>query len=173
MTHRGPIAKFFAILLAVAVPLTFVPTVSAQETASLTGTIYAAGSERPLDGAILHAGDLVTGDIYSSDRTGDDGEFALAGLPPAAYELAIESGGGLYIVGAPVEIEPGGKHDVQLALYPDAAVDPETAVRTKRSPWDRPLVATLFVIGGAFALGALVSGLDDEKEPIGSGSNPN
>jgi len=173
MTHRGPVAKLFAVLLAVAVPLVFVPTTSAQSAAGLTGTIFAADGERPLDGAILHAGDMSSGDIYSSGRTGSNGEFALTDLPAADYELAIESGGGLYVVGTPVQVAPGQVQNMQLAIYPETAPDPEAATRTKKSMWDRPLIATLLVIGGAVAFGALISGLDDDNEPIGSPQTPN
>jgi len=166
MKNRGPIAKAVAILLVVAVPSVVIPVTSARENARLSGTIYSVGGEAPLADVVLHAGDMRTGTIYSSERTGADGGFALADLPPAAYELAVEKDGGLYVIDAPVRLDGGQDRNLQVALNAEVAPDPETATRKKRSAWDRPLIATLLVIGGAIVVGALVSSLDDEKDEV-------
>lgn len=174
MSHRGPIAKILAVLLVVAVQWLFVPTAAGQKSATLTGTIYAFDGEQPVDGAILHAGDMRTGEIYSSTATNRDGIFVLSDLPPAAYELAVEKDGGLYLVGAPLQLAPGQKRDVQVAIHPetvpDAAPDPKTASEEKENRkmgWlDNPLFASLAVIGISVLFGALISSLDESDEGV-------
>jgi hypothetical protein len=172
MNRRGPVARILAIILVVAVPLIFVPPTAGQEGATLAGTVYVHDDEQPVDGAVLHAGDLRTGEIYSSTATNDDGDFVLSGLPPAAYRLAVETDGGLYLVGAPVRLEAGQERNVQLAIQPDAADDPKTASEEDEDDemgfMNNPLVASLMVIGGALVFGWLISELDDDDEPIAS-----
>jgi len=178
VSHRGPIAKILAVLLVVAVQWLFVPTAAGQKSATLTGTIYAFDGEQPVDGAILHAGDMRTGEIYSSAATNSDGSFVLSDLPPAAYELAVEKDGGLYLVGAPLQLAPGQQRDVQVAIHPDTvpvpdvAPDPETVSEEKENRemgWlDNPLFASLAVIGVSILLGALISTLDESDEGIAS-----
>ena len=179
MKNHGPIAKSFAIALAVAVVLSVGPQVSAADKATLEGTIFTADSEAVVDGAILHAGNPRTGNIYSSAKTGSDGEFVIADLPPAVYELAIERDGGLYIVGSSVQLSPGEQRKVNLVLNDDEdddgglAPDPATANKVKRGFWDKPWFATLAVVGGAFAVGALISAADDDSEGLPSPFGPN
>jgi len=171
MNHRGPIAKILAVMLVVAVQLVFVPTTAGQESATLAGTVYGFDGRQPVDGAILHAGNLRTGEIYSSAATNSDGDFVLSGLPPAAYELAIEKDGGLYLVGAPLQLAAGQKRDVQMAIHPQTAPDPETAQEEddrKMGFWNNPLFASLAVIGFSLLLGWLISELDNEEEGIAS-----
>lgn len=178
MSHRGPIAKILAVLLVVAVQWLSVPTAAGRESATLAGTIYAFDGEQPVDGAILHAGDMRTGEIYSSAATNSDGIFILSDLPPAAYELAVEKDGGLYLVDAPLQLAPGQKRDVQVAIHPDTvpvpdvAPDPETVSEEKENremDWlDNPLFASLAVIGVSILLGALISTLDESDEGIAS-----
>ena len=176
MNHRGPIAKILAVMVIVAVQLVFVPTTAGQEGATLAGTIYAFDGEQPVGGAILHAGDMRTGEIYSSAVTKSDGGFVLSGLPPAAYELAVEKDGGLYLVGAPLQLAAGQKQDVQVAIQPeavpDAAPDPKTAKEDeedrKMGFLENPLFASLTVIGVSVVFGALISELDTSDEGIAS-----
>ena len=172
MSHRGPIAKILAVLLVVAVQWLFVPTAAGQKSATLTGTIYALDGEQPVDGAILHAGDMRTGEIYSSTATNSDGSFVLSDLPPATYELAVEKDGGLYLVGAPLQLAPGQKRDVQLAIHPETVPDPKTVSEEKENremDWlDNPLFASLVVIGVSILFGALISTLDESDEGIAS-----
>ncbi|TDI48154.1 MAG: carboxypeptidase regulatory-like domain-containing protein [Acidobacteria bacterium] len=176
VSHRGPIAKILAVILVVAVQWLFVPTAAGPKSATLAGTIYAFDGEQPVDGAILHAGDMRTGEIYSSAATNSDGIFVLSDLPPAAYELAVEKDGGLYLVGAPLQLAPGQKRDVQVAIHPetvpDVAPDPKTVSEEKENremDWlDNPLFASLVVIGVSILFGALISTLDESDEGIAS-----
>lgn len=172
MSHRGPIIRILSVMLVVTVPLVFVPQVSGQETATLAGTVYALDGKQPLDGAVLHAGDIRSGEIYSSAATNDDGGFVLAGLPPAAYRLAVETEAGLYVVGTPLPLAPGQERDVQLALKTGAAADPESANKEAQggrfSFLDNPLFAAFSVIGAAVLFGYLISEIDDDDQGIAS-----
>ena len=172
MNRRGPIARVLALLLVGAVSLVFVPRTAAQENATLAGTIVTFDDQQPVDGAILHAGDLRTGRIYSSAATDGDGGFVLSGLSPAVYELVVEKDDGLYLVGTPLELEEGQERDVQLAIQPEVADDPKTA---KEKEEDRemgflnnPLFASLTVIGASILFGALISEIDSSDEGIAS-----
>ena len=169
MKQRGPIPKTFALTLAFALSTLCIPTVSAQESATLSGTILNGGGEAPLTGALVHAGDLRTGEVYSSTLTDADGGFTLSDLPAAAYELAVERDGGLFLVGSPVQLAPGETRAVSVAINAQAAPDPATATgRGNRGFWDKPLFATLAVVGGAFLIGALISSADDDDEGLAS-----
>ena len=172
MNHRGPIAKILAVMLVVAVQLVFVPTTAGQEVATLSGTVLAFDGKQPVDGAILHVGDMRTGKIYSSVATNNAGDFVLSGLPPAAYELAVEMDGGLYLVGAPLQLTAGQERDVQVAIHPQTVADPATASEDEKNRkmgfWDNPLTASLAVIGLAVLFGVAISELDNTDEGIAS-----
>ena len=173
---NGPIARILAAVLVVAVQLIFAPTTVGQESATLAGTIYALDGGQPVEGAILHAGDMRTGEIHSSTATNSDGDFVLSGLPPAAYELAVEKDGGLYPVGAPLQLTAGEKRDVQVAIHPEAepevAPDPKTAKEEEEDRemgfLDNPLFASLAVIGVSILFGLAISALDTSDESIAS-----
>jgi hypothetical protein len=170
MNYRGSIAKTFAVMLVVALQLAFIPTATAGEKATLAGTVYGVDGKQPIGGAVLYAGDTLSGEIYTSGRTDDTGAFVLSDLPPASYELAVEKEGGLYVVGAPVQLAPGQTRDVQVAIHPQAAPDPKTASakNKKKGFLDSPLMATFAIIGGAVVVGALISAADDADEGIAS-----
>ena len=174
MSSRGPIERILVILLVIAVPLVFVPQTAGQERATLAGTVYALEEQQPVDGAILHAGDIRTGEIYSSTATNDDGGFVLSGLPPAAYKLAVETQGGLFVVGTSVQLAAGQARNVQLALQPkEKADDPEKANKDEEDDekmgfMDNPLFASLTVIGASILFGGLISELDDTDEGLAS-----
>jgi len=174
MSHRGFSAKVLAIMLVVAVSWVFVPPIGARESATLAGNIYALDGRQPVDGAVLHAGDIRTGEIYSSAATDSEGGFVLPGLPPAAYNLAIETDGGLYLVGTSMQLKAGEQRGVQLALKPDegAADDPESASEEDDDDemgfMNNPLFAALTVIGASILFGGLISALDDDDEGVAS-----
>ncbi len=102
-------------------------------------------------------------------------------MPPSAYELAIEKGNGLYVVGTPVELQPGQRREIQLGLDPDpddeggVAEDPETAAENDDDEMgflDNPLFSSLTVITAAILFGFLVSEIDTKDEGIPSPFSP-
>lgn len=169
MSHHGPIARFLAVVLVAIVPLALTPAAAADDAASLAGTIFALEDKQPVDGAVLHAGNVRTGEIYSSPVTGKDGAFTLSGLPAAAYDLAVETDEGLYLVGTKLPLDAGQKRDVHFGLSPAmaAADDPKTAHEKKNDDMglmDNPLFATLTVIGSSLLFGYFISELDDTDQ---------
>jgi hypothetical protein len=176
MNRRAPLSRVLATLLVVALPLAFVPQTSAVENASLAGAVYTAADEQPIDGAVLHAGDILSGLIYSSTQTDDDGNFVLAGLPPAAYQLAIETDEGLYMVGSSVQLDAGQQREVQLELHKKTAKDPESAQEDETKGdmgfMNNPLFASLTVIGASILLGVLISEIDDRDQGLASPFTP-
>jgi hypothetical protein len=171
MKIHDSIAKSLASLVTVGILLSYGPQTLGQGTATLQGTIFADGGEAAADGAILHAANLRTGDIYSSVKTGSDGEFVISDLPPAAYELAIEQDGGLYLTKSAVQLTAGEQRKVHVAINAQAAPDPETAAKKKKKGggiWDKPWLATLVVVGGAFVVGWAISSADSDSQGLPS-----
>lgn len=170
MARNTSCSRLMAALVAAALVLYASPAGSAAPAASLSGTIVAP-SGRDLTGTVrVHAGDPKSGSIYSSAPVGPDGSFEIRNLPPSSYELAVEADGGLYVVAAPVALEPGANRTVHLEVKPSAAsalsgAKAEEAKKVGRpSVWNNPLTATLIVIGLAVTVGLVVEELTDEEE---------
>lgn len=165
---RSPATRVLASVLVVTMQALFFPATAGGDQASLAGTVVSSATEAPLTGARLHAGDPKTGHVFSADPTGEDGSFRLADLPAASYELAVEAGGGLYVVEAAVKLSPGEARTVTVAINPQAAPDPATGEQKKRKGagfWNNPVTASLVVIGSATLLGYLIKkGTDDETD---------
>jgi hypothetical protein len=176
MTKHGLMVKVLATGLIVALQTFYVPVAAAPSTASLSGSILSATGETPMGGVKVHAGDPRTGAIYSSELTAADGSYAIAELPPASYELAVESDGVLYVVTTPVQLAPGQSQSVNLAVNTDTAPSPEEAEEKKKRRtatfWRNPFWAALIVLGGAFAVGAIISAATDDDPPLATNSAP-
>jgi hypothetical protein len=163
-------SRVVAVALAAALGIPFFPA-QASPAAALTGRVVAAGTEAPLAGARVHVGDRRTSRIVTSGMTRDDGSFEVSGLPPAAYEVAVESKGGLYLVEAPLPLRAGERRAVQLvvsegappAKEPEGEASPGTPA-ARMSWWNNPLTATLVVVGGAVIVGVLIGSVV-ENEP--------
>jgi len=172
MNHRGPLSRLVAVTLIVAVAFVFVPSASAQDRAGLSGMVLSNDGSQPLSGAVVHAGDLRTGEIVSSTATAADGSFSFGALPAAVYEIAVQTDGGLYLAGAPVPLDRGEQRIVQVAINPQAAPDPASVNSPpKKGIWNNPLTAALLIIGGAVVVGALVSAADNDNEGVASPFN--
>lgn len=174
MTRRSPFEKAIAFVTVVSLHLLILPA-HGGETASLSGNVFdsTAGSA-PLSGARVHVGDPESGRFYQSGRTDRDGGFTLDGLPAAEYRVAVESEGGLYVVGVPVRLAPGQARSLQLAINPQT--EPPTTEDDDDGGvgfWHNPVTATLTVLGIAVALGFLIDELDDDDDDEdGSPTNP-
>ncbi len=173
MTQRSRFEKAIAFVTVVSLHLLFLPAFGAQ-TGSLSGNVFdsTAGSA-PLSGARVHVGDPESGRFYQSGRTDGEGGFTLDGLPAAEYRVAVESEGGLYVVGTPVRLAPGQARSLQLAINPQT--DPPTPADAQGGGgfWRNPVTATLTVLGIAVALGFLIDELDDDDDDEdGSPTNP-
>jgi len=163
------VARCVAAALVVALGVPLAPMAgAATQAASLGGRVVTAGTEAPLAGARVHVGDESASRIVTSGVTGEDGAFEVAGLPPAAYQLAVESGGGLYVVGTPLKLAPGERRSVQLAVSQEPAAaeekDKEKKKKSLAALWNNPLVATAAVVGVAVIVGLIV-GKSTGNEP--------
>lgn len=92
------------------------PASAAGTTARVSGAIVRSADQAPVTGARLHMGDPKSGQMFSSDPTGDDGSFVLAELPPATYSLAVEAEGGLFLVETPLVLAPGAAQTLNLSV---------------------------------------------------------
>jgi len=166
-----------AALVAVAlVPFGF-PARAASPAASLSGTVVAAAGTSLGESARVHAGDPKTGSIYSSGPIGSEGTFRIEHLPPATYELAVESNGGLYVVEAPIELPAGSNRIVHLEVKPSparaaAAGNPQNKEKRKLGVWDNPLTSTLIVVGIAVVVGLIIEAATEEEGAPPSPSGP-
>lgn len=170
LVRRGA-AVFLAALLASTPALARISTAPA----TLTGAVVAAGTREPLRHARLHAGDPASG-VVRSAPAGPDGTFVLRGLPPAVYDIAVESDSKLYTVSAPVGLAPGARRSVNVAVPVSANEGPEDAGEAARGNrmnwWNNPATATLFVLAGAVVVGIVVDAVIDDSSPTASPSAP-
>ena len=176
-THRK-LSKLLSTGLILSFPFLALPARSAGGTATLSGSIVWAADQTPLAGSKLHAGDPKTGEIFSSAPASDDGSFVLDELPAATYELAVESDGGLYIVGTPLTLAPGTAQTLNLAVSRQPLTNHEEEEGDDDNPgkfklWDNPLMATLIIVGIVGVVGLLLGDGDSKGAPVVSGSMPN
>ena len=177
MFTQPTLSRLLSTGLILSLPFLALPARSAGGTATLSGSIVWAADQTPLAGSRLHAGDAKTGEIFSSAPASDDGSFALAELPASTYELAVESDGGLYLVGTPLTLAPGTAQTVHLAVnrQPVPSYDKEEDDEKKGGYrlWDNPLLATLVIVGFVAVIGLLLDDDDSSRPPpVTSGSQP-
>ena len=98
-------------------------------------------------------------------------------LPASTYELAVESDGGLYLVGTPLTLAPGTAQTLNLAVSRqpvpnyDKNEDDEGPSSGKPKKWDNPGVTAAAVVGIVLVIGLLL-GDDDPKGPPPVVSDP-
>jgi len=153
--------RWLSAILIVSLACMTLPAAAADVTASLAGAIVRSTDQTPLPGARLHAGDLQTGRVFSSSAADDDGSFALGDLHPSTYRLAVESDGGLYVVGTPVALAPGTARTLNLAVGSYAA--DESDGDDDWSFRENPLTAALAASGIAVVLGLVIGGSSDSR----------
>ncbi len=166
MIQGSSMVRALATAMIVIVSFAGIPAAATNQSATLSGSILSAVDHGPISGARLHVGDPRSGKIYSSEIVDADGGFVVADLPSAAYELAVESGGHLYVVGTPLQLDAGQSRTVHVEVNRKAAPDPRSAEKKKKKGaatiWDNPLTAALIVIVSAVAIGLLLDGNDSD-----------
>jgi len=162
-----------AVVLAAVVTIAGIP-VPAAGPASLRGVVVRAEGADPIAGARVHVADPESGEIVSSEPTATNGAFEVAGLAARSYELGIEVDGGLYVVARPLEVTPDTP-PLRLAVGAPSDVPgsaPIAPALGRSSVWDRPLTATLLILGIAAATALAVDqifGGNDEKDSSPTG----
>ena len=124
----GPAVGFGRRLMAfglavslIGVPMSFGQTVGSS--GNLTGRIFVADGVTPRPGVVVKAANLSTSQVFTSTRTDKSGRYALADLPSGQYQVAVETGEGLYVNQDRVPVMQGRKTLFSLALNPVSAQD--------------------------------------------------
>ena len=167
MTPRSPMRCSLEIGLIISVTGLAVPARADDTAASVTGSIVWSESGDPLQGARLHLGDPGTGEIYTSGLSDTDGSISLDGVPPAAYQVAVESEGGLYPVATTVELVPGQNQPLYVAVRSDYASEPTDQQNSKKKKggiWQSPGMMALYIVGIAFLVGWAITEINDDGD---------
>ncbi len=173
-SHHARRAGIAALAAALLLP---VPAAPAQETpaqqtpaagtaapieSGIRGRVV-SGDGTPLAGAVVRASSLQTGEETASAPTDRKGEFELSGLPHGYYDLAVETGDGLFAGNRVINVPPSGFGIVQLRIGASAADTDNSAYGSRadgratverrlnrREFWRSPKgVAILAGVGGA------------------------
>jgi hypothetical protein len=166
MTQHSLTKKVLATLLVLSLQSLFIPVSAEEQVAVLSGTVLSSENQTPLQGAKLHVGDPETGKVYSSPTIGESGSFEVRDLPPATYEVAVESDGHLYVVSTPVTLAPGQSQNVNVAVNQDMADPPGKNKKKRRGGtgvWENPATATLIIVAAAFFVGWGISELQTDS----------
>jgi len=112
----------FGLVLSLSgIPLSFGQ--SGRSLGYLTGRIFVADGTTPRAGVVVKAAHLSTSQVFASTRTDGSGRYSLAELPSGQYQIAVETGEGLYVNQDRVPVLQGRKTLFSLALNPAAAQD--------------------------------------------------
>lgn len=97
---------------------------SAHAAGYLAGRIFVADGVTPRPGVIVRAANLTTAKIFTSSRTDHSGRYVLADLPSGQYQIAVDTGEGLYVNQERVPVLQGRKTLFSLALNRSAQDNP-------------------------------------------------
>src|SRR5712691_7737814 len=119
MRYFARAERVLALLLTSAVGTFGLPAFAGASPALVSGTILRTGSGDPVKGAVLKLAHRPDSKIFESARTDAKGRYSLSGLPSGSYDLAVETDGGLYLVGAPFALQPGERRTMSLSVRPE------------------------------------------------------
>ena len=178
MSQRPVANRLLATGLILTLQFALVPVSAEPAPAAVNGSVLSSVSQTPLEGALVHVGNPLTGKVFTSDPVASDGSFSLQSVPAATYELAVENTGRLFVVATPLKLAPGVTQSIDVTVNEQAAPDPVTVEENEKksaaSFWNNPLTAALVVLGAAVVVGIAVdSATDDSDGPMGSASAPN
>ena len=154
----------------------------ARAGATLKGRVLGTDRKTPLPAAVVHAV-AADGKVVSSQPADARGNYALEGLAPGTYTLAVSAGGGVFSLGSPVGVASARVFRVDLAtvraegasfVVPGLAVPPQgfcyivQGQKPGGTPFWRSPKGIVLLSATAVATGLILagSGGDDEKEPV-------
>ena len=111
--HRG-----VASVLITAICLVGLPVFGGHSSANISGTILRTEDGAPIAGATVKVARHADAKIFESARTGVRGNYMLSDLPAGTYDLAVQTEDGMYLVGAPLALEPGERRSLSLSVRP-------------------------------------------------------
>ena len=154
----------------------------------LLGRIFDADGKSALKDAVVHVVHLSTEARFTSAPTGAKGEFLFEDVPFGYYDLAVETAAGLFVSSEVINVPPGGKAVVNLAVttfdegavqaqgrgFPGDDQDPAgvavvSSKLTGRDFWRSPRGVAIVVGAGAVALIGFAGG---SSSNVASPSNP-
>ena len=160
MAQRHISAKLLALAVIVSLAGPVLPAAADPASAALSGVIRSAADQTPLADVRLVIVDRESAAVTRSEWTVADGNFSIAELDPGRYDLAVEAQGGLYLIRAPLDLMPGVKRAVQIAVGIGEPGDDQNVNENAREPlpssWDNPVAAGAIVLGLAVLIGVLV-----------------
>ena len=150
--------------------------------ATLKGRVLGADRKTPLPAAVVHAVST-DGTVVSSPPADVKGNYALEGLAPGTYTLAVSTEEGVFSLESPVGVTSAQTFRVDLATVPAEGasfVVPGLAMAPRgfcyivqgKKPegtafWRSPKgIVLLAVTAGAVGLILAMSGGDNEEEPV-------
>ncbi len=163
MAQRHISARWLALAVIVSLLGPVLPAGAEPATAALSGVIRSAEDQTPLAGARMLVADRENAEVTRSEWTAADGNFSIAELDPGRYDLAVEVEGGLYLIRAPIDLMPGVKRAVQIAVGIAEREDEENAREPLPSSWDNPAAAGAIVLGLALLIGVFVKNATDDE----------
>lgn len=196
MRHARFIEQVLAITLVFALGAASMPVSAASAPAALSGRILRSATGAPLAGATVKVALRPDATLFDSARTDARGNYTLARLPSGTYDVAVEADGGLYVVGAPLALQPGESRTLGLSILPSANAaatpdgepgkgaegdkdkpkEPEKAKPKVKGPAKGGFFRTawggaLIVVGSAAVIGAVVASSDNDKKTSASPSD--
>ncbi|MGH9870472.1 MAG: carboxypeptidase-like regulatory domain-containing protein [Candidatus Polarisedimenticolia bacterium] len=90
------------------------------QASEIVGNVLGPDALTAVSGASVKAAHTTTQKVYASQSTGADGVYKLSDLPPGSYDLAVQTSDGLFPADAVVEVMPGRRTMVSLAIRTDA-----------------------------------------------------
>ena len=134
MRHFSRGRRALAAALAFVLGIAGVPAIAGIAPAGVSGRIVRTAGGAAVPGAVVKLALRPDARIYESGKTDARGVYSLSGLPPGTYDVAVESSGGLYVVGAAVALEAGERRSLSLGIKADA----DAADRSSRALSDEP-----------------------------------
>ena len=163
-------------------PLLAAEQESAPGSSVLTGGVNGPDGS-PLAGATVVAYHLSSERVFRSAPTDGKGQFTMTGLPYGYFDVAVETGSGLFVADVVINAAPSGKTAVKFELasgaqgtprkFPGTDIDPVGVARVNRKVgsgefWRSPKGIGLIGGLGGVALLALASG-GSNNDPSPSG----
>ncbi len=163
MAQRHISARWLALAMIVSLLGPVLPAGAEPATAALSGVIRSAEEGTPVAGARILVADRENAAVTRSEWTAADGNFSIAELDPGRYDLAVEVHGGLYLIRAPIDLMPGVKRTVQIAVGTAEREGDGNAREPLPSSWDNPAAAGAIVLGLAILIGVLVKNATEDE----------